>query len=77
MVRGLRDGADLKSEHYISLVNKRVAGINTVFLFPDDEHILVSSSFVRQVAELGKNLEVQLAGLVDDNVIAALKRKFS
>ena len=76
MVRGLRDGADLKNEHYISRINKRVGGISTVFMFPDDQYILVSSSFVRQVAELSQNIEMQLSGLVDDNVIAALKRKF-
>jgi len=77
MVRGLRDGADLKNEHYISRINKRVGDISTVFMFPDDQYILVSSSFVRQVAELSQNLEQQLSGLVDDNVIAALKRKFA
>ena len=75
MIRGLRDGADLKSEHYISRVNTRIAGINTVFMFPDDEHILVSSSFVRQVAELGKDRE-KLRGMVDDNVLQALGERF-
>jgi len=77
MVRGLRDGADLKSEHYISRINNRVGDINTVFMFPDDQYILVSSSFVRQVAELSQDIEKQLSGLVDDEVIAALKRKFA
>jgi pantetheine-phosphate adenylyltransferase len=37
----------------MAIVNRNLAGIETVFLLPDPAHAHVSSSLVRQVAALG------------------------
>jgi pantetheine-phosphate adenylyltransferase len=37
----------------MAIVNRNLAGVETVFLLPDPAHAHVSSSLVRQVAALG------------------------
>ena len=68
LIRGVREESDLKSELYIARINRRLAGIETLFFGPDDKHMLVSSTFVRQVWELGQDPD-RLVGLVPQLVI--------
>jgi len=72
LVRGVRDYGDLRKEMHIARVNKRISGIETVFLPPSDEHLILSSTFVRQVWEFGGKDPLRLENLVPDNVIEYL-----
>jgi len=53
LVKGIRSQVDVTYETPMAIVNRNLAGIETVFLLPDPAHALVSSSLVRQVAALG------------------------
>ncbi|HAN25260.1 MAG: pantetheine-phosphate adenylyltransferase [Microbacterium sp.] len=53
LVKGIRSQVDVAYETPMAIVNRHLAGIETVFLLPDPSHALVSSSLVRQVAGLG------------------------
>ncbi|MFT4156613.1 MAG: pantetheine-phosphate adenylyltransferase [Microbacterium sp.] len=53
LVKGIRSQIDVAYESPMAIVNRHLAGIETVFLLPDPSHALVSSSLVRQVAGLG------------------------
>ena len=53
LVKGIRSQLDVTYETPMAVVNRHLAGIETVFLLPDPAHALVSSSLVRQVAALG------------------------
>lgn len=53
LVKGVRSGADVAYETPMAIVNRNLAGVETVFLLPDPAHAHVSSSLVRQVAALG------------------------
>ena len=53
LVKGLRSQIDVAYETPMVLMNRSLANIETVFLLPDPAHAHVSSSLVRQVAELG------------------------
>jgi pantetheine-phosphate adenylyltransferase len=53
IVKGIRSQVDVAYETPMALVNRNLAGVETVFLLPDPEHAYVSSSLVRQVAALG------------------------
>jgi pantetheine-phosphate adenylyltransferase len=53
LVKGIRSQVDVAYETPMAIVNRHLAGIETVFLLPDPAHALVSSSLVRQVAALG------------------------
>lgn len=53
LVKGLRSQTDIAYETPMVLMNRTLAGVETVFLLPEPSHSFVSSSLVRQVASLG------------------------
>ncbi|TQL47579.1 phosphopantetheine adenylyltransferase [Homoserinimonas aerilata] len=53
LVKGVRSGVDVAYETPMAIVNRNLAGVETVFLLPDPAHAHVSSSLVRQVSALG------------------------
>ncbi|RKR73652.1 pantetheine-phosphate adenylyltransferase [Frondihabitans australicus] len=53
LVKGIRSQVDVAYETPMAIMNRSLAGVETVFLLPDPAHALVSSSLVRQVAGLG------------------------
>lgn len=53
LVKGIRSQVDVAYETPMAIVNRHLAGIETVFLLPDPAHAMVSSSLVRQVSTLG------------------------
>lgn len=57
LVKGIRSQVDVAYETPMAIVNRNLAGVETVFLLPDPAHAHVSSSLVRQVASLGGDIE--------------------
>ena len=53
LIKGIRTQTDITYETPMAMVNRNLAGIETVFLMPEPGHSYVSSSLVRQVASLG------------------------
>ena len=53
IVKGIRSQIDVAYETPMAIVNRNLAGVETVFLLPSPENAHVSSSLVRQVASLG------------------------
>ena len=53
LVKGLRSQIDVAYETPMVLMNRSLAGVETVFQLPEPEHSHVSSSLVRQVSSLG------------------------
>ncbi|MCC2728200.1 phosphopantetheine adenylyltransferase, partial [Blautia sp. MSK22_86] len=68
IVKGLRQNGDYEAELGMALVNRKLAGIETLFLPADPilEHI--SSSLVKDVARHGGNV----TGMVPDCVVPML-----
>ena len=64
LIKGVRNNADLEYELPMARVNRDLAGVETIFLPADPGQGFVSSSLVKQVAELG--------GSVDNYVPAAV-----
>lgn len=56
LVKGVRSQIDVAYETPMAIVNRNLAGVETVFLLPDPAHAHVSSSLVRQVASLGGDI---------------------
>lgn len=74
IVRGLRAVTDFEAEFALVLANERLdPGIQTVFLLPSQNHIHLSSSIVRQAAELGHRL---IPGSVPGPVASRLAKRF-
>lgn len=72
IVKGLRQNGDYEAELGMALVNRKLSGIETLFLPADPVLEHVSSSVVKDVARHGGNV----AGMVPDNVIPLLRKLF-
>jgi pantetheine-phosphate adenylyltransferase len=64
LIKGIRSEVDVTYETPMAIVNRDLAGIETVFLLPDPAHSHVSSSLVRQVAALGGDVSPYVPGAV-------------
>lgn len=74
IVRGLRAVTDFEAEFALVLGNEQLdPNIKTVFVMPSQRHIYLSSSIVRQAAELGGRI---IPGSVPRAVEEKLREKF-
>lgn len=72
VVRSLRAVSDFEYEFQMALMNKRLNDrVETVFLTTSAEHLFLSSSLVKEVAELGASL----AGLAPPCVEEKIRQK--
>ena len=72
LLRGIRDITDLRYEFQSALANRTVGGVETLFLMTGDKYALTSSSLIRQVVDLGGDVE-SLRPLVPESVVARLR----
>jgi len=73
-VRGLRVFSDFEFEFRMGLANKKLApDIEMVAIMSDENHIHISSSTIREIAELGGDVSSMVPLFVDE----ALKIKFA
>ena len=73
VVRGIRAFSDFEYEFQMALTNRQLApDLETLFLMPKEIYSYVSSSVVREIAELGGDA----SRFVPDFVCEALDRKF-
>ena len=73
IVRGLRSLSDYDYEVQVQQINKDISNnqVNTVCLFADKEYQFISSSVVKEVLSLNKNI----SSYVDKSVQRKLKMK--
>lgn len=71
LVKGIRSQIDVAYETPMAIVNRNLAGVETIFMLPDPAHAHVSSSLVRQVASLGGDVSpyvpTAVAKLLENN----------
>lgn len=66
LVKGIRSQVDVAYETPMAIVNRNLAGVETVFMLPNPEHAHVSSSLVRQVSALGGDVRPYVPAVVSD-----------
>lgn len=76
IIRGIRNVTDLAGESQLAITNRKVAGIETVFIVSGEEHAYTSSSLIRQMAALGATID-QLSSFVPEVVLDAIREKQS
>ncbi|MHC4442231.1 MAG: pantetheine-phosphate adenylyltransferase [Planctomycetota bacterium] len=76
IIRGIRDNVDLHYELQQANINLAVGGVETIFLMTSDQFALTSSTYIKQIVELGCVDEERLSRLVPTNVARRLKEKF-
>jgi pantetheine-phosphate adenylyltransferase len=66
LVKGIRSQIDVAYETPMAIVNRNLAGVETIFLLPNPANAHVSSSLVRQVAALGGDVSPYVPPAVAD-----------
>ncbi len=73
IIRGLRSGPDFEYESQMFFMNRRLdPDVDMVSLMSDQEHMFISSSLLKEVAQLGGNI----SGMVPLHVADALADKY-
>ena len=72
ILRGIRDTVDLHGELEIAATNRIIGGIETVFLMTSGQHILTSSTIIKQIVEIGTYDHEHVARLVPLDVAKRL-----
>lgn len=74
LIRGLRVFGDFEFEFRMGMANKKLApDIETVAILADEKYMHISSSTVREIAELGGDV----TSMVPDFVSDALKKRYA
>lgn len=71
LIRGVRNEQDFLYERNISEMNKKLTGIETVFLMTSPENQMLSSSLIKEVAKAGGNV----TDFLPVNIADALRQK--
>ncbi len=73
LVRGLRAFSDFEHEFQMALANRRMSGIETIFLMADERHTQISSTLIREIAHFGGPLHL----FVPPEIEPIIRKKFS
>jgi len=73
ILRGLRAVSDFEYEFQMASMNRKLApGLESIFLTPAEEYAYVSSSLVREIAQLGGNI----SDFVHPQIEKALRQRY-
>ena len=72
LVKGIRSQVDVAYETPMAIVNRHLAGVETVFMLTDPANAHVSSSLVRQVSALGGDVSPYVPQVVSEFLQAAM-----
>lgn len=75
IIRGIRDNVDLHYELQQANINLAIANVETVFLLTRDQFALTSSTYIKQIVELGYHDLERLSRIVPSNVARRLSEK--
>ncbi|HAT1547215.1 pantetheine-phosphate adenylyltransferase [Corynebacterium sp. HMSC06C06] len=73
LVKGLRSSLDYEYELPMAQMNRRLSGIDTIFLLTDEKYGYISSSLCKQVAKFGGNV----TGMFPEHVGRAVVEKYA
>ena len=74
LIRGLRVFGDFEFEFRMGMANKKLApALETIAILADEQYIHISSSTIREIAELGGDVSSMVPTIISD----ALKKKFN
>jgi len=74
LLKGIRNLSDLQVEIQQAITNRELVGLETAFVVAHQSHAYTSSTLIRQIASMGKDLSV-LAPMCPASVIERLREK--
>lgn len=75
LVRGLRSTADFESEMQLAYANKKLEGIETIFLLANPLHAHISSTLIQEIALGGRRLNQFVPERIEDVVHTRITTK--
>ena len=76
IVKGLRAVSDFENEFQQSIANKHInKSLETVFLPSSENHMFLSSSFIKQIGQLGGDISDFVPEPVRDDIIKRLRKE--
>lgn len=75
LLRGIRNLSDLQYEVQQAVTNREVADLETAFVVAGQSFAYTSSSLIKQLTAMGRDLDEALRPMVPSEVIEALKAK--
>jgi pantetheine-phosphate adenylyltransferase len=75
IVRGIRNGTDLRFESDLAMTNRAASGIETVYILADSAVAYVSSTLVRQIASGGGDVSAMVPAPVRRALRARQRRR--
>jgi len=76
IIRGLRAVSDFEYEFQLAAMNRHLTeDVETVFLTPTEQYTFISSSLVREIAQLGGDVSAFVHGHVEQLLEARCARK--
>lgn len=75
IIRGIRVLSDFDAEFRMGLANRDLAGVETLFLLTDPDHIFVSSSMIKEIASCSSEpaFDGNVGRYVPHHVLSALR----
>ena len=74
LIRGLRAFSESEREFRMAAVNKKIGDIETLFLMADSQFAHISSSLIKEIAELGHHLKDFVPESIEKIVSARLSK---
>jgi pantetheine-phosphate adenylyltransferase len=75
LIRGLRSAVDFEYERQIDTMNRRLSGIETVYLLADAKYGFLSSSIVKEVGSLGGSIDGLVPEINRNIIVERVRRK--
>lgn len=76
MIRGLRAVSDFEYELSLALMNEKLGGgMDTVFFLPDARYLYLSSTMIRQAAELGASINDLVPSCVEEYLLTYYQKE--
>ena len=76
LIRSLRAVSDFESELQMALMNKRLnENVETLFMMTSAEYSFLSSSLIKELAELGASITGLVPKLVEEKLFERLRKK--
>lgn len=75
LIRGIRGISDFECETQMAIANRRLSGIETLFLIADEKHTQISSTLIREIAFFGGTLRDFVPPSIEEEILHKLKGK--
>jgi pantetheine-phosphate adenylyltransferase len=74
LIRGLRSAADFEAEARMAAANRKLSGIETLFLIAEEQTALISSTLIREIGKFGRRLHGYVPPEIENEVFERLSR---